>query len=603
MVNSAEKNTSESIGEEEVIEKSNQESLAENQSHEIFIALVGAIGAGTGYIVNKLKEIIDDYPDIKVIRIKVSALIDSTKEEMNYEFEIPKNAENYPNYSRVHNLQNLGDEIRKKHESDSENDYSAVAKLIFRDIRKKREIEINKSSAQINKNKVNRIYIIDSLKHYDEVFVLKEVYESALFILGVMCDTDERKKRLSYKLFNKDIKEVEKNENDIKLLKDLLKRDESDKEKYGQQVSKTFHLSDYFIDNSKEDEKLRKNKEEGSDEKFKLTTQNSTENNDQLAKLRFHLNRFLKLILQESIIRPSIGETAMHHAYSAKLRSACLSRQVGASLVDKHGKIVATGTNDVPKFGGGLYEDEMNFDSKKEKNIELKKEISKRTINNIYENGDVSESIEPNSNDNRCFKFSTKFCSNTRMQNNIIEEMIVQLLNIDKVKLANDSETRNRVDKHIEDMRKLKIGDLLEFSRAVHAEMHALLSAASDGVSLVKCKMYVTTFPCHNCARHIVVAGINEVQYIEPYPKSMATELHCDSITLTEEDRNKKVLFRPFVGVSPILYRKVFFKDRDYKDSDTGLFKMGNVLWSMHNNIYTIPYKDREKKLEWKTKL
>ena len=42
--------------------------------------------------------------------------------------------------------------------------------------------------------------------------------------------------------------------------------------------------------------------------------------------------------------------------------------------------------------------------------------------------------------------------------------------------------------------------------------------------------MFVTTFPCHYCARHIVSAGIDEVQYIEPYPKSQAIGLHRDSI-------------------------------------------------------------------------
>ena len=60
--------------------------------------------------------------------------------------------------------------------------------------------------------------------------------------------------------------------------------------------------------------------------------------------------------------------------------------------------------------------------------------------------------------------------------------------------------------------------------------MDALLSAGRDGVSTVGARLFVTTFPCHYCARHIVSAGVYEVQYIEPYPKSRALNLHDDSI-------------------------------------------------------------------------
>ena len=58
---------------------------------------------------------------------------------------------------------------------------------------------------------------------------------------------------------------------------------------------------------------------------------------------------------------------------------------------------------------------------------------------------------------------------------------------------------------------------------------------------------YTTTFPCHNCAKHIVAAGIRRVVYVEPYPKSRALDLHDDSITLTGEAG--KVRFEPFSGI------------------------------------------------------
>ena len=44
----------------------------------------------------------------------------------------------------------------------------------------------------------------------------------------------------------------------------------------------------------------------------------------------------------------------MFMAYSSGLRSADLSRQVGAVIAKNH-DIIATGANDVPCFGGGQY--------------------------------------------------------------------------------------------------------------------------------------------------------------------------------------------------------------------------------------------------------
>ena len=37
------------------------------------------------------------------------------------------------------------------------------------------------------------------------------------------------------------------------------------------------------------------------------------------------------------------------------MRSACLSRQVGCALMDSAGTLIATGTNEAPRAGGGVY--------------------------------------------------------------------------------------------------------------------------------------------------------------------------------------------------------------------------------------------------------
>ena len=96
------------------------------------------------------------------------------------------------------------------------------------------------------------------------------------------------------------------------------------------------------------------------------------------------------------------------------------------------------------------------------------------------------------------------------------------------------------------------------YSRAIHAEMHAIIIGSQKaGDKMIKGKLFCTTYPCHNCARHIVLAGIIEVYYIQPYPKSLATELHSDSIT-TDEAQSNKVKFLLYDGIAPSRYQQLF---------------------------------------------
>ena len=106
-----------------------------------------------------------------------------------------------------------------------------------------------------------------------------------------------------------------------------------------------------------------------------------------------------------------------------------------------------------------------------------------------------------------------------------------------------------------------RIKDLIEFSRAVHAEMEALLSSCRSGISPKGGNLYCTTFPCHNCARHIIAAGIKKLFFIEPYEKSLAMEMYRDEIELEPENPHgdhKKVVFSHFEGVAPRQYINLF---------------------------------------------
>jgi hypothetical protein len=96
--------------------------------------------------------------------------------------------------------------------------------------------------------------------------------------------------------------------------------------------------------------------------------------------------------------------------------------------------------------------------------------------------------------------------------------------------------------------------------------MAAIVDAARRGVSVKDGVLFCTTFPCHDCAKHIVAAGIQRVVYIEPYPKSLAPELYLDSIAVDQrKPKNLSgagavgyVSFESFVGVAPRQYMDCF---------------------------------------------
>lgn len=51
----------------------------------------------------------------------------------------------------------------------------------------------------------------------------------------------------------------------------------------------------------------------------------------------------------------------------------------------------------------------------------------------------------------------------------------------------------------------------------IHAEMNALLYCAKEGISVNGCKAYVTHFPCLNCTKSLIQAGIKKIYYKEAY--------------------------------------------------------------------------------------
>jgi len=165
--------------------------------------------------------------------------------------------------------------------------------------------------------------------------------------------------------------------------------------------------------------------------------------------------------------------------------------------------------------------------------------------------------------DRRCFARAGTYCSNDKEKKEIARKVAALLVT---KKLVRSEDLGAAVDAISADT---QVKDLIEFSRAVHAEMHAILGASRvAGDRVVNGKIFVTTYPCHSCARHIVAAGITEVHYIEPYRKSMATKLHPDALSESIGDEGKVRLIQ-FDGVSPRRFIDVF---------EAGDRKTGGVL-------------------------
>ncbi|WHQ44347.1 anti-phage dCTP deaminase [Alcaligenes faecalis] len=237
------------------------------------------------------------------------------------------------------------------------------------------------------------------------------------------------------------------------------------------------------------------------------------------------IKRFLKGIFGSNLISPTRDEYGSYFAKAASLKAVDMSRQVGAAIFTQGGEIVIMGCNDVAKAGGGLFWEE---DQEKHRDIDLGSEANKEETSRI-----IYSFLE------------------TLQSKGIIENAPEQIL------------SRSDVKEAISDS---LIGDITEYGRMVHAEMNAITDAGRLGRSLNDTNMYVTTYPCHNCAKHIVASGVRRVVYIEPYPKSRAAKLYRHAIT--DKSDGNGVIFEHFYGISPTIYKLVF--ERRKRKSPTG---------------------------------
>lgn len=344
-------------------------------------------------------------------------------------------------------------------------------------------------------------WVLRSLKREEEVELLRRLFGARFVLLGVQAPEDDRRSNLLAALRDespgaKDLSsDVER----------LIARDHmDDTNKFGQRVRDTFALADFFMDMS-------------LDSGAQLT-------------------RFIELLFGEPFDTPMRDESSMFHAYAASLRSSDPGRQVGAVLATESGDILAIGTNEVPKSGGGEYW--------------------------AGDEGDARD-------------FRSGFDNNKREMRRVLAEVLDVLAEEGHLdpRLGALTSSERLADVWASTgpaLKATRIMSLVEFGRIVHAEMSALMQAARSNIDVRGTTLFTTAFPCHLCMRLVVAAGISRVVYVDPYPKSLALDMYSDSVSATRV--SGRVWVTPYSGVGWKIYPSVFGGRKRPRD-ESGMFE------------------------------
>jgi deoxycytidylate deaminase len=445
-------------------------------SPELIIGLVGPIGvdleAVTTCLGEQLHRVGYKHKVIRVSDIMRFDAADGDRSQTGY-------------VERIKSLIQYANQFCEQHKSNA-----ALAALAISAIRGARQSITGRGTEPAPKT----AYIIWQLKRSEEIYVLRKTYGRKFVQVSVYLSEEKRIKKIAEKIRRGDPcgSSVTVYEQEAK---NLVRQDFDEREiEAGQRVSDIFHLGDAFV--------------YGDDEE----------------KIERTVTRFIQALFGNNSISPNKDEYGLYLAAAASLRSADLSRQVGAAIFTKSGEIISLGSNEVPKATGGTYWSDSGHA--------------------IYR--DVECGIDANFMRKREILADTL----TRLQK-------LGLLNIAEDELS--SIVANILDEG--EIKNSQLMDIIEFGRMMHAEMSAIVDAARLGRSIKDATLYCTTFPCHMCAKHIVGSGISRVVFLEPYPKSYAEDLHNDSITI-EEEAGEKVVFQPFIGISPRRYRDIFEKSK-----------------------------------------
>lgn len=189
------------------------------------------------------------------------------------------------------------------------------------------------------------------------------------------------------------------------------------------------------------------------------------------------LIKFIALIRRPGIVTPSSMERCMQMAYTAKLNSGCISRQVGAVVADGSFSVRSVGWNDAP-FGQVPC------------NLRNRDDLLSGKDSMAY--SEFERTNEPYLASFR--KSSRKFVSISSSERN----------NSFCFKSEYNAFTEEKNQVH---------------TRSLHAEENAFLQIAKYGLGAIEGgNLFTTASPCELCAKKAYQLGIVGIYYIDPYP-------------------------------------------------------------------------------------
>ena len=166
--------------------------------------------------------------------------------------------------------------------------------------------------------KKSTLIVVDAIRSNLEAMFFQDRY-AAFYLAAVSCPDSQRKNRLyNLKFSDDDVKIIDKEE--------YISRDLDNTETYSvQDIQACIQRADIYISNPDQHNEVSK-----------------------YSNLSDQIIRFTSLMKRPGVVTPTAIERCMQLAYTAKLNSGCISRQVGAAITDKNFSVQAIGWNDTP---------------------------------------------------------------------------------------------------------------------------------------------------------------------------------------------------------------------------------------------------------------
>ena len=336
--------------------------------------------------------------------------------------------------------------------------------------------------------------VVDAIRNPLEALYFQDRYAS-FYLMAISCVEDERIERL---------KKLGYSSEGIRLLdtQEGTGQDIDDIDYYStQNIPACLQRSDIYIHNS-----------------FYQS------NTDIYTSLKRQVIRFISLMHTPGIVTPSATERCMQIAYTAKLNSGCISRQVGAVVTDDNYSVKSIGWNDVPS-GQVPCNLRNRFD----------------LVNKIDQTA-YSEFEKVNED------FQYHIISKNKLFTNIIES------------------GRNSSYCFKSEYKEITKKDNQVHTRALHAEENAFLQISKHGgMPINNGYLFSTASPCELCAKKSVQLGISKIYYIDPYPGIANQHIINGGINRPE--------MRIFIGAIGRAFHNLYSPVLPYKDELSAFMK------------------------------